>query len=204
MQIARRAIDDFKTDRKGISPPLPILFRLIPLLFYCAIGLALVLNTIYFIQYRMAVQSRDEHIRQTASVKGQIAAAQSQRVALESQILKATDIEAWVQGSRPLQPLLVAVTRSINEKGAILDLRFDRDVASPAQIHLSLRLATDSAQQLDESLSKIAEQKYRTFSPQQTMGRGEVDYKATLVRQDQSRDTTSSSTTGTAAPRTTP
>lgn len=200
MQIPRRAIDDFKTDRKGITPPLPVLFRLIPLLFYCAIGLAVVLNSLYFIQYRMAVQSRDEHIRQTASVKGQIAATQSQRVALEAQILKATDIEAWVQGARPLQPLLVAVTRSMNEKSSILDLRFDRDVASPAQIHLSLRIATDSAQQLDDSLAKIAEQKYRTFSPQQTMGRGEVDYKATLVRQEQPRDVTS----GTDAARTTP
>ena len=37
--------------------------------------------------------------------------ARNQRAALEAQIKKATDIQDWVQGSRPIQPLLVEITR---------------------------------------------------------------------------------------------
>lgn len=184
MQIAGRKIDDFKFDRKDITPPLPILFRLVPLLFYCSIAVTIILSSIYFLQFRLAVQKRDGLTAELATIAGQTQDTRNQRTALETQIRIATDIEAWVAGSRPLQPLIVEITRSMKPRSTIIDLKLERDADSPAQLKMAIKFGTESAKQLDDTLEKIAGQKYRAFSPQQTLGKNELDYSSTLVWQD--------------------
>jgi len=183
MQISGRFIDDFKTDRKGITPPLPTILRLVPILFYCAIAITLLLSSVFLLQYRIATQKRDGHRAQSGSLETQTTNAQSERTALETQIKKAIDLQNWVSGSRPLQPLIVEISRSMGPKANIIDLAVVRDEKAPAQVALSLKIGTDSVRQLDTTLEKIALQQYRAFSPTQTLGRGELDYRATLVRQ---------------------
>jgi len=187
MQISGHQIDDFKSERKGITPPLPVILRLVPILLYCSIGVAILMSSIYFIQFRLAIQKRDGHKAQTRSLAAQTQDARNQRTALEAQIKKATDLESWVASARSLQPLIVDIARSMGPRSTIVDLRLDRDADSPAQLKLGIRLGTDSTKQIDTTLEKIAAQKYRAFSPQQTLGRGELDYRATLVWQDPSR-----------------
>ena len=184
MQITARQIDDFKSDRKDIAPPLPVVLRLVPLLFYCSIAVAIRLSSIFAIQFQLAVQKRDNHKTMTASLGAQTQDARNQRAALEAQIKKATDIQNWVSSSRPLQPLILAITRSMGPRSSIVDLRLDREADNPSQIRLSLSMGTDSTKQLDLTVEKIAALNYRAFSPTQTLGRGELDYKATLVHQD--------------------
>ena len=187
MQITERQIDDFKSDRKDITPPLPVVLRLVPLLFYCSIAVAVILSSIFAIQFQLAVQKRDNHKTTTASLGALTQDTRSQRTALEAQIKKATDIQNWVYGSRPLQPLLLAITRSMGPKSSIVDLRLDRETDIPSQIKMNLSMGTDSTKQLDLTVEKIAELNYRAFSPTQTLGRGQLDYKATLVHQDLNR-----------------
>ena len=184
MQISTRQIDDFKNDRKDITPPLPVVLRLVPILFYCSIAVAVLLSSLFALQFQLAIQKRDAHKAEITSIGGKTQAARNDRAALESEIKKATDIQAWVAGSRPLQPLLVNIARSMGARSSIVDLRLDRDADNPAQIKIALRMATDSTKQLDETVEKMASLKYRAFSPTQSLGRGELDYKATLVQQD--------------------
>ena len=184
MQITGRKIDDFKTDRKGIAPPLPLVLRLVPILFYCSIAVTIIMSLIYLTQYRQAVKKRDVHNATVVSVTAQTQESRNQRTALEAQIRIATDIEAWVAGTRPLQPLIVDIANSMGPKSTIVDLRLDRDPNAPAQLKLAIKLGTDSTKQLDFTLEKIAGQKYRAFSPQQTLGHSELDYSATLVWQN--------------------
>ena len=181
MLLPAKQIDDFKTDRKDIMPPLPVLLRLVPLLFYCSIGVALILGSIFFLQLQLAAQKLESHRTQTGSLEVQTQEAKNQRIALEAEIKKATNIQAWVESSRPIQPLLVDIARSMGPRSSIIDLRLDRDADAPAQLKFSIKLGTDSTKQLDITLDKIAKQDYRTFSPQQNLGRGELDYRATLV-----------------------
>ena len=184
MQITKPQIDDFKTDRKDIMHPLPVILRLVPLLFYCSIGVTLILGAIFFIQSRIAEANKNAHIEQTASLTSQTEETLKERTALEAKIKKANDVQAWVSSSRPIQPLLVDIARSIGPKSSILDLRLERVPESPAQIKLALRLATDSTKQLDVTLESINRMNFRTFSPVQSLGHGELDYRATLVRQE--------------------
>ncbi|MEI6278857.1 MAG: hypothetical protein WCQ16_05665 [Verrucomicrobiae bacterium] len=184
MQIADRHIDDFKNDRKDITPPLPMVLRLVPILFYCSIAVTVILSSIFFLQFRLAIQKRDGHKGQTVSLSAQTQESRNQRAALEAQIKKATDIQSWVDSSRPLQPLLVEITRSMSPRSSIADLRLDRSPDDPAQIRLAMKIGTDSTKQLDLTMEKIALLDYRAFSPTRELGRGELDYRATLVRRN--------------------
>ena len=188
MQVTERKIDDFKSERKDIAPPLPVVLRLVPLLFYCSIAVVLILSSIFFLQFRLAIQKRDNHKAQTASLAAQTQESRNQRTALETQIKKATDIQSWVSGSRPIQPLLVEIARSMGPRASIVDLRLDRSPENPTQLKLGLTMGTDSTKQIDLTMEKITAMHYRAFSPTQTLGRGELDYKATLVHQDQLRE----------------
>lgn len=184
MQITDRHIDDFKSDRKDITPPLPVVLRLVPILFYCSIAIAVILSSLFFLQFRLAIKKRDDHKAQVASLNAQTQEAKGQRSALEAQIKKATDVQSWVESARPIQPLVVEITRSMTGRSSIADLRLDRAADDPSQIKLTMKIGTDSTKQLDITMEKIAALDYRAFSPTRELGRGELDYKATLVRRN--------------------
>ncbi len=185
MQIASKQIDDFKTERKDITPPLPVILRLVPLLLYCSIIIAVVLGAIFFLQLQLAIKKREGHRIETENIAIETQKTQNERAALEAEIKKATDIEAWVAGSRPIQPLLVEIARSMGARSSLIDLRIERDPDAPAQLKLAMKIGTDTTKQLDTTLDRITSQDYRTFSPQQNLGRGELDYRATLVSRQQ-------------------
>jgi len=184
MQIQGKYVDDFKTDRKGISPPLPVYLRLLPIVFYLAIFASILLNGLFVVRYSQATRERDEAIKREAGLQADVATARKQRESLEGEARKASDIGSWVEGSRPLQPLVVEISRSMEAGNLIEELRLDRSAENPAQIKLSLHLGSDSAKQLDLTLAKIGDRKFRLFSPQQTLVKGDITYKATMLWQD--------------------
>jgi len=174
MQIFAKSIDDFKTDRKGISPPLPIYLRLVPIVFYLTIAASILLNGLFFVRYSQAGKNREMALIRDKQVQADLAGAQKQRKDLENETKRASDIVAWLDASRPLQPLVVEIARSIEDDSSIVELRLDRDAENPAQIRFSMRLGSDTARQLDVTLAKIAALRFRTFSPQQTMEKGRL------------------------------
>lgn len=188
MLIFAKSIDDFKTDRKGISPPLPIYLRIVPMVFYLTIAASILLNGIFFVRYSQAGKNKEVAVLREKQLQTDLSAAKSQRKDLENETKKASDIVAWLDASRPLQPLIVEIARSIEADSSIAELRLDRDSDNPAQIRISMRLGSDTIRQLDVTLAKIADLRFRTFSPQQTLAKGEIDYKATLIWLDADRE----------------
>jgi len=188
MQIFAKSIDDFKTDRKGMSPPLPIYLRIVPMLFYLTIAASILLNGLFFMRYIQAGKNKETALIRDTQIQADLDGAKKQRQDLESETMRATDIAAWLNASRPLQPLVVEIARSIEDDSSIIELRLDRDADNPTQIRFSMRLSSDSAHQLDVTLKKIAALRFRTFSPQQTMEKGTIDYKATLIWLDANRE----------------
>jgi len=188
MQIFAKSVDDFKTDRKGISPPLPIYLRIVPMVFYLTIAASILLNGLFFVRYSQAGKNREMAMVRDKQVQADLAGARKERKDLENETKRASDIVAWLDASRPLQPLVVEVARSIDDDSSIVELRLDRDAENPAQIRFSMRLGSDTTRQLDVTLAKIAALRFRTFSPQQTMEKGAIDYKATLIWLDAARE----------------
>lgn len=186
MQISARSIDDFKTDRKGITPPLPIYLRLLPILFYLTIIATIILNGIFVLRLSQADRSRVAALKQESELQKQIASTKTERKELEDEAKKASDIVSWLDAARPLQPLVVAIARSIGAESSLQELHLDRDAENPAQIQISLRLNGEILRQLDAILAQIARLRFRSFSPQQSVDNGQITYKATLLWLDAS------------------
>lgn len=181
MQIHAKSIDDFKSDRKDISPPLPIYLRILPVVFYLTVVGSILLNGLFFMNLSQASKNKDLALARERQVQADLATAKKERGDLENEAKKATDILAWMDAARPLQPLMVEIARSIEPDSSILELRLDRDADNPTQIRFALRLASETTRQLDLTLAKISDLRFRTFSPQQSLDKGEIDYKATLL-----------------------
>lgn len=184
MQIVADQIDDLKTDRKDIMPALPMVFRLVPLLFYGAIAFAVIISAVALWNARVATQKRDTIRQKIAGLNTEITTTKAGRAALESKIREATDLENWVLASMPLQPLVVEIIRSMAPNSSIVELSLERDANTPSQLKLGLRLNTNSDKQLDQTLASIKNMDYREFSPTQTRVRGALDYKTSLLWQN--------------------
>jgi len=184
MQIVADQIDDLKTDRKDIMPALPMVFRMVPILFYGALAFLVVIGSLAFWNMRVATQKRDAIKQRITSLQTEIATTKTDRAALEAKIREATDLEGWVLASMPLQPLIVAIVRSMDPQSSIVDLKLERDTETPSQLRLGLRLNTNSDQQLEDTLEVIRRMNYREFSPTQTRVRGDLDYRASLLWQN--------------------
>jgi cell division protein FtsB len=187
MQIVADQIDDLKTDRKDIMPALPMVFRIVPILFYGALAFLVVIGSLAFWNMRVTSQKRDAIKQRITSLQTEIATTKADRAALEVKIREATDLEAWVLASMPLQPLIVAIVRSMDPQSSIVDLKLERDTETPSQLRLGLRLNTNSDQQLEDTLEVIRRMNYREFSPTQTRVRGDLDYRASLLWQNPHR-----------------
>ncbi len=184
MLIAETQIDDFKTERKDIAPPLPAIMRLVPLLFYLSLLFLSVVGTVASLHAKFSSDQRAAVNARIDSLKKEIEATKARRSALEVEINEAMDLEAWVLASMPLQPLVVAIIRSMRPESEIVDLSIERDAESPSQLRLALKLNVVSDEQLEETLKSIRDMHYREFNPTQTQSQGNLDYKASLLWQD--------------------
>ena len=183
MQILAQEIDDFKIVRKGILPPLPMIFRLVPILLYLSLVFLLVVGSLAMWRTRVSAQLRDEALSRVQGVRQEIDAQKAARAALEEKIRTATHLESWVMASMPLQPLVVAIMRSMDPDTSVVDLTVERDLDTPAQLKLGLRLNTDSDEQLLKTLEVIRSMNYREVSPTQTRLKGDLAYRASLLWQ---------------------
>lgn len=184
MQIVASEIDDLKTARKDIMPPLALIFRLVPILFYGALAFVVIVGGVAFWNASVATKKKAAIQARIASLQADIAKTKADRTALEAQIREATDLESWVLASMPMQPLVVGIVRSMSPQSSIVDLTLERDAQTPSQLKLGLRLNTDSDKQLEQTLEVIRGMNFREFSPTQTRVRGDLDYKASLLWQN--------------------
>lgn len=203
MQIAHRIIDDLKTERPDITPPLPAYMRLVPILFYACVLGGIVLSGLFFVVLRNAAEAEKQWKALSAERTQKLAQVQADRASLEREARRASDIVAWVESARAMQPLAVGIIRSIEPNSSIASLGLSRDPATATQIKLTLKLNTQSPRQLDTTLESIASHDYRTYNPNQTQNRGELDYQATLLYQAPRSAPVPATPAPTAAPKTT-
>jgi hypothetical protein len=188
MQIDARKIDDFKTERKDLLPPLPTIFRLVPLLFYLSIVFFAVVGSVGVWHSRVAQERRVSLLGETAALQAEIEQTKAARASLDDRALEAMDLENWVLGSMPMQPLVVEIMRSVGTNSSIANLSLERDPETPSQLKLALTLRTDSDAQLDTTLAAIRKLNYIDLSPTQSMVQGNLEYRATLLRDDRKEE----------------
>lgn len=182
MLIQGRAIDDFKTPRKDLLPALPLLYRLVPIIFYLSLIFVGIVGSLAMWHTRVASTRYQDILGQTAQVEKEIKSTKAARAVLENDYRESTHLYSWVESSVPLQPLIVAIIKSMQANSTIVSLSLERDAATPAQLKLALTVNSESDTQILHTLDAIRQMGYLEFSPTQSKVKGNLEYRAMLVR----------------------
>lgn len=183
MYIAPQVVHDIKTDRADVLPPLPNALRLIPVIFYAIALLSIGLLGYTFFQIRNTTARLQAVQTQTRDTQARIEETRAARAALENRAKLASNVLQWVEGAAAIQPLTVAIGRSISSKAAITELILSRDEKAPRQIQLALKMQSADALQIEATIEAIRNSDFRPFSAKQSQEGNRVNYEVSLIRQ---------------------
>ncbi|MEX2578567.1 MAG: hypothetical protein WD342_05875 [Verrucomicrobiales bacterium] len=174
-------IHDLKTERQNVSPGLPATYKLVPVVFYAAAAVS-VLLTLYFSLSKKAYQSAE------AAMAVRLSEAQAEkndhlagREAIVAEAQKAEGIAKWLEGCRPLQPVTVVVGRSMGKDSTVAELSLDRNPEIPAHTFIQLKIDGGGSEQIENTLNSIYALNYQTYSAQHVKGRNSTDFRGTLI-----------------------
>ncbi len=177
-------IHDLKIERQNVSSGLPAGYKLIPVTFYI-VSVAAVFLSLYFSLSKKSYEATN------LLMQNRIAEAQSQRDVLVSsqetivaEAKKAEVLAKWLEGSRPLQPVTVAVGRSMGKDSTVAELALNRNPEIPAHTFMQLKIDGGGTEQIEHTLDSIYALHYQTYSAQQVKGRNSTDFQATLIHSD--------------------
>lgn len=185
MDTENHICHDLKTERADVTQPLPGILAFLPILFVLSVVGAIVLNVLFFLKLQNAEKQTAEWKERTTGVESEKGKLAAERKAVVAEEKKAKDAKRWVEGSSLIQPLVVAIAKSTDEKKtSISELSLFRDVANPEQIRLGLKLSGETSEQLETTLDALSVLGYRAYQAQQTHGkkRDTLDYQATLIK----------------------
>jgi hypothetical protein len=189
MENHHQVCHDLKTNRPDIGQPLPGILALLPIAFVLSVIGAISLNALFFFQHRNAEQAKEEWTLRVVEESAKQKDIMVQIEAIKEEERRANDVRDWVEGSRQLQPLAVAIARSMDVKSSIAELSLFREPSNPNQIKLGFKFDNGGQKQLDTTLEAINVLGYRSYSAHQTAGKeGALDYQATLIWQNSNKE----------------
>jgi len=172
---------DLKTERPGLSGGMPGIFRIVPLLFYLAIIYGIAVNgyKVYrFQQLRVAISEHEARAEAENLQKNQITQKQQQML---DEINRAEEMAAWLNGARPVQPVVLSICRSFGANSSISQLSLERNPEIPEHTAFLIKINGDANRQLEGTIAALNELNYFPYSSQQVQGENALDYQATLV-----------------------
>ncbi|MFN0125940.1 MAG: hypothetical protein ACKV19_04545 [Verrucomicrobiales bacterium] len=201
----KRICHDLKTDRPDVGRPLPGILRLLPFGLYLSGASALAFSALFLWQFKSAQQARDRARGEESSFKTRQAQLAAEIDSISREAKRAEEARKWVQGSEPMQELLVTVVRSMRPTSALADLSLTRDKDDPRKIGFTMQVSSGGPTQLDETVTQLASAlNYRPYFAQQKQEKGgEIAYSATLIKQDR-KETRSEQAAASPAPTASP
>ncbi len=175
---------DLKSERREVSKGLPPALKFVPILFYAA--MILCTASIVWFEYgrKKAETEREKWAGQSRSFQAKNVQVGKDRQTIEELNTQARSVAKWLEGAHGLQPLCVAISRSVGDDSSIDELALARNGELPRQIKLTLKLDGVNSTVLEQVLSSWVALDFRAYSAQQKKMQDSVDYKATLVFQN--------------------
>jgi|GEM_PF-605119 len=182
----KRICHDLKTERPDVGRPLPGILRLLPVGLYLSGAAALGCSGLFLWQFKSAREARDTWRGEEAAAKTEQARLVTENEAISREEKRAEEARKWVQGSEPMQELLVTVVRSMRPTSALAELGLTRDKDDPRKIAFTMQVSSGGPTQLDDTVGVLASAlNYRPYFAQQKNEKGgEIAYSATLIKQD--------------------
>jgi hypothetical protein len=176
---------DFKTPRADASKRLPRIYFLVPVLFYVVLLGGLFVSATSYLNYRNAMQQRDQWKEFQAQQEGTTAKLQAQNAAVDVEKKKAEKLAQWIEGTRALQPISVAVARAMPPEISLSELTMERSAELPQQILLSVRINSGTPDDVAKIQSAVASLSYRPYNSQQIKTGETLEYHSMLVWQSE-------------------
>ncbi len=174
-------IHDLKTERQNVSAGLPPAYKLVPAAFYLVAAASAFLS-LYFYLGKKTYQATEAEMRDrisAAQAEESTLVASQQAIVDESK--QAEAYAKWLEGSHPLQPVAVAVGRSMSKDSTVAALTLNRNPEIPAHTFLQLKIDGGGSGQIETTLDAIYALDYQTYSAQQVKGEKSTDFQATLI-----------------------
>lgn len=179
-------LHELKTDRREICSGLPPALKVVPILTYASVVICSLAMVYFGVGIRSAKTQTARWEAQTEHLKMQNATVAKQHQEIVALNTKASRVAEWMDGAHSLQPLTVAISRSVGTNATIAEVLMTRNSEMPSQIRLSLKMDEVSSKVLDSTLDSIRMASFRPYSAQQTKKGRSLDYTATLVWQSNS------------------
>ena len=175
---------DFKTPRTDMSRRLPSSMRVVPVMFF----VILIGATFFLIKDWTDLNKATSDLAQANARKDEAIAAktklQSEKSDIETEKFRAEGIAKWVEGTRVMQPISVAIARSMPPETNITELVLERNADFPAQVSMLLRLVNGGALEIEKVQKALERLHYRSHSPQQARQGDLMEFRSMLVWQD--------------------
>ncbi len=146
-----------------------------------SIALAFLSAVLFFTSCEVAPGSSQSASEEIRSLREQIASVRADIEKIQTSSIQARVIEAWVSASLPIQPLIVAITRSVSAPGKLKELRLAREADSPGRVTISLELSDAPKSQMESTLTAIHSVGFREQSVTLTDSDGAIKFDAILV-----------------------
>ena len=174
---------DFKTPRPDASKRLPHIFIVVPIMFYVVFLGGTYLGVTSYVSYRDAVQRRDQWKQYQASQEEAKVGLESQKTGVDHEKWKAEKLAQWIEGTRAVQPISVAVTRSVPPEVSLTELALERSAELPQQISLTVRINSGTLEDVSKIQNAVSALSYRAYNSQQLKSGELLDYRSMLVWQ---------------------
>ncbi|HSJ04649.1 MAG: hypothetical protein ACAI34_00620 [Verrucomicrobium sp.] len=174
---------DFKSPRSDSSRRLPQTFIVVPILFYVVFLGGIYLGVTSYMGLRQARLDRDEWTQVKAEQDMNRLKFEAEKVGVLKEKWKAERLAQWVEGTRSIQPITVAIARALPPEITIGELSLERSVELPQQVGITVLINNGTLEDVARIQSAVAQLHYRPFNSQQAKAGEALEYKSTLVWQ---------------------
>lgn len=172
---------DFKSPRNDTSKRLPPIFAVVPVLFYVILFGGAYVSITSYMSYREATQSRDQWQQYQGEQEEAKARLETEKMEVAQEKWKAEKLAQWVEGTRAMQPISVAVARAMPPEISLGELSLERSTELPQQITLNVRINSGTLEEVGKIQAAITALNYRAYNSQQLKSGDALDYRTMLV-----------------------
>jgi len=108
----------------------------------------------------------------------------SEKTTIDAELFRAEAVAKWVEGTRVLQPITVAIARAVPLETNITELNLERSADLPAQVSMLVRLNNSTLSEVAKIESSVNRLHYRSFSPSQAKQGDLIEFRSMLVWQE--------------------
>lgn len=179
-------LPDLKNERPDLTPPLPAIMALLPVLFYLAVLGSVGLGALSIIATKKAIAAEEAALAREQEENAQLSMIQTELAGITDEQNRAKEVEAWVASTTPLMTMITSVINSVKTGNTLTSLRLSRTLENPEHVEMMLLINNGGSAQAEETRNALSKEGYQAFkedtkTAERSNRLGDVTYSAVFV-----------------------